>query len=321
MSRPSGSPPGVADWAVMLLAHGAPDRIEDIPEFLANVRRGRPLPEAAVKEITHRYALIGGGTPLRRITEQQARAVEARLGAPVFAGMRNWKPFIAEAVAQLPAGLSRLVAICLAPQNSRTSVGLYRSHLERALENAGGGPEMRFVESWHDHPLLVRAFAGKLSAGRKNMQEDLGLEAPVIFTAHSVPERTIAAGDPYDAQVRETAALVAAAAGLREQEWRLGYQSQGMTAEPWIGPTVESLIDELAAAGHRAVFIAPVGFLADHAEILYDIDIRFRDHARKQGLELRRSESLNDSPLLADALADVARSAHPAAHPEKSRGL
>ena len=299
--------------AVLLLAHGAPDRLEDIPEFLRHVRGGRPLPEHAVQEITQRYARIGGGSPLRRIAEQQARALEDRLGVPVVVGMRNWKPFIAEALASLPVEVERLVVICLAPQNSRTSVGLYRQHLERELD-AGpsrpqGRPQVKFVESWHDHPQLIQAFAEKLRAGLAAMEADVTMEAdgevPVILTAHSVPESTVAAGDPYAAQVEQTAALVAATARLRN--WRTAYQSQGMRAEPWIGPTVESQIDELAAQGRRAVFIAPIGFLSDHAEILYDVDIQFREHALAKGIELRRSESLNDSPLLIEALATLAR--------------
>ena len=295
--------------AVLLLAHGAPDRLEDIPEFLRHVRGGRPLPEHAVQEITQRYARIGGGSPLRRITEQQARALEKRLGVPVVVGMRNWKPFIAEALANLPVERGRLVVICLAPQNSRTSVGLYRQHLDRALDASPSRPQLRpevsFVESWHDHPRLIQAFAEKVRAGLAAMEADADGEIPLILTAHSVPESTVAAGDPYDAQVRQTAALVAAAARVRN--WRTAYQSQGMTAEPWIGPTVESQIDELAVQGRRAIFIAPIGFLSDHAEILYDIDVQFREYALAKGIELHRSESLNDSPLLIEALAALAR--------------
>ena len=291
--------------AVLLLAHGAPDRLEDIPEFLRHVRGGRPLPEHAVQEITQRYGRIGGGSPLRRITEQQARALEDRLAVPVVVGMRNWKPFIAEALASLPAELGRLVAICLAPQNSRTSVGLYRQHLERALDAGSLRPQVKFVESWHDHPQLIQAFAEKVRTGLADMEADVNGEVPVILTAHSVPESTVADGDPYATQVEQTAALVAATARLRN--WRTAYQSQGMTAEPWIGPTVESQIDELATQGRRAVFIAPIGFLSDHAEILYDVDIQFREYALAKGVELRRSESLNDSPLLIETLAALAR--------------
>ena len=198
-----------------------------------------------------------------------------------------------------------MVVICLAPQNSRTSVGLYRQHLERALDASPARPQarprVRFVESWHDHPRLIQAFAEKVRAGLAATEADVDGEIPVILTAHSVPESTVAGGDPYATQVEQTAALVAAAARLRN--WRIAYQSQGMTAEPWIGPTVESQIDELAAKGCRVVFIAPIGFVSDHAEILYDIDIQFREYARAKGMKLRRSESLNDSPLLIETLA------------------
>ena len=291
--------------AVLLLAHGAPDRLEDIPEFLRHVRSGRPLSEHAVQEITQRYARIGGGSPLRRISEQQACALAAHLAVPVVVGMRNWKPFIAEALASLPAELERLVVICLAPQNSRTSVGLYRQHLEHALDASPARPQerprVRFVESWHDHPRLIQAFAEKVRAGLAATEAGVDGEIPVILTAHSVPESTVAGGDPYATQVEQTAALVAAAARLRN--WRTAYQSQGMTAEPWIGPTVESQIDKLAAKGCRVVFIAPIGFVSDHAEILYDIDIQFREYARAKGMKLCRSESLNDSPLLIETLA------------------
>lgn len=288
------------DWAVLLLAHGSPEKVEDIPEYLLKVRGGKPLPEPAVREIVRRYELIGGGSPLRCWTEKQTMMLRERLQAPVAFGMRNWKPYIAEAVAGLPRGVKNLVVVCLAPQNSRTSIGLYREHLNRALETSPP-IEVAFIESWHDHPKLIEAFAEKLRAGLAAAKTEFASEPPVILTAHSVPESTIAAGDPYEQQARETAAMVAAAAGVTD--WRMAFQSQGMTREPWIGPTVESQIDELAAQKHRTVFIAPVGFLCDHAEILYDIDIQFREYARSKGMELRRSESLNDSGLLTEALA------------------
>lgn len=292
-------------WAVLLLAHGAPERLEDIPEFLLHVRGGRRLPDEAVQEIIHRYSLIGGGSPLLRWTRQQADALAARLRAPVHIGMRNWKPFIADAVAELARDAVRqAVAICLAPHNSRTSVGLYRQRLEEAIAAAQADVRVHFVESWHDHPLLIQALAEKLRTGLARAEAAAGARVPVLLTAHSVPEKTIADGDPYDQQVRETAARVAAAAAL--ESWRLAYQSQGMTPEPWLGPRVETEIDALAAAGCRHVFLAPIGFLCDHVEILYDIDIFFRDCARQRGLTLWRSESLNDSPLLTEALASIA---------------
>lgn len=291
-------------WAVLLLAHGAPERPEDIPEFLLNVRGGRRLPEAAVQEIVRRYNRIGGGSPLLAVTNRQARALANRLAHPVYVGMRNWKPFIADAVRQSNAdGMERVVALCLAPQNSRTSIGLYRKHLADAIEKFTPRLEVEFVESWHDHPLLIEAYREKIARALTEAEAAASRPVPVIFSAHSVPERTITGGDPYEQQAKETAALVAR--GLELKEWRVAFQSQGMTDEPWIGPTVESQIDLLAAAGHRHVLIAPVGFVSDHVEILYDIDVVFRDYGKARGVSVSRSESLNDSPMLIQALASI----------------
>ena len=304
MIQPSTSPNQNTYWGVLLLAHGAPERLEDIPEFLLNVRRGRKLPEPAVQEIIRRYRVAGGGSPLRRLTELQAVALAKRLARPVYVGMRNWKPFIAEAVKQMSGdGVERVVALCLAPQNSRTSIGLYQKYLMEAIAKGAHTLQVDFIPSWHDHPGLIAAFREKLLAALADVQLEAGLPVPVIFTAHSVPARTIAEGDPYERQVRETAALVAQAAGLKE--YRLAFQSQGMTAEAWIGPSVESQIDELAGAGHRHTLLAPIGFVADHIEILYDIDVAFRDYGKVKGVAVHRSDSLNDSPLFIQALADI----------------
>ncbi|MBI2956195.1 MAG: ferrochelatase [Acidobacteria bacterium] len=292
------------DWGVLLLAHGAPDKLEDIPEFLLQVRGGRPLPPSAVEEITRRYALIGGGSPLLAHTRRQAEALAPRLKLPVYVGMRNWHPFIAEAVERIACdAICRLLVICLAPHNSRTSIGLYRNALDEALTRIEAPPKVTFIEDWHTEPFLIQAFAEKLRSVLTDAREAAGRDVPVILTAHSVPERTIAAGDPYDQQVRETAARVAETAGC--QLWSSAYQSQGMTGEPWLGPTVESVLEELAGAGHRHVIVAPVGFLCDHVEVLYDIDIALKDYARTKGLRLWRTESLNDSPLLIEALASL----------------
>jgi len=225
---------------------------------------------------------------------------------PVYFGMRNWKPFVADTIAAMKAnGVSHAVVICLAPQNSRTSVGLYRT----ALSVEGGVPfAVEFVESWHDHPLLISAFAEKLCAGWNRACAEMSARVPVIFTAHSVPQRTIADGDPYEAQTKETARLVALAARLAPEDWTFAFQSQGMSGGAWLGPTVENTILELKSKGHRGVFVQPIGFLCDHVEVLYDIDIGFKEFAEKEGMRLWRAESLNDSRLLTAALADVARS-------------
>jgi protoporphyrin/coproporphyrin ferrochelatase len=302
-SRPA---PG-RGWGVLLLAHGAPDNLADIPEFLLNVRGGRKLPDAAVKEITRRYALIGGGSPLLKLTRLQAQALERELRLPVFVGMRNWKPFINNALRDAcEREVDGLVAICLAPHNSRTSIGLYRKHLDEARREIAPKLRVEFIENWHDHPLLIAALRDKLAQGIDRARAEAGSEVPVIFTAHSVPEKTIAAGDPYQRQVLETAALLAVAIGQDYlPRYCVAFQSQGMTAEPWIGPTVESQIDELAATSQKFVLLAPIGFVSDHVEILYDIDILFRGYGRERGVAVLRTDSLNDSPLFIRALASL----------------
>ncbi len=309
-------------WGVLLLAHGAPERVGDVPEFLLKLRGGRPLPPQAVEEIKNRYRLIserqggrpGEASPLTWLTTCQAEALRDRLRRPVYVGMRNWKPYIAEAVEQAAAdGVERLNAVCLAPQNSRTSVGKYREVLDEARAKLAPAMVVDFIESWHDHPGLIAAYAARLETAIGNTDTEAVARresfseghAPVIFTAHSVPESTIRSGDPYEQQVRETARLVAESLALSSARWSVAFQSQGMTPEPWIGPTVESEIDRWSAAGFRHMVVAPIGFVCDHVEVLYDIDIAFYEYATSRGLTISRPESLNDSPLFIEALADL----------------
>jgi len=290
---------------VLLLAHGSPDSPDDVPKFLLKVTGGRELLPEVIEEVKRRYASIGR-SPLTEITQRQRELLEQKINIPVYVGMRNWRPFISQTLRQMVTdGIHRAVVICMAPQNSRTSVGLYRSSLRACAD-----PEMifDFVESWHDQPFLIQAFADKLRAGREKARRELGRALPVIFTAHSVPQRTILEGDPYEIQANRTAELVAAAASLERSDWRFAFQSQGMSGGPWLGPTVETTILDLARSGHPAVFIQPIGFVCDHVEVLYDIDIAFKQFAEKQGLRLWRAESLNDSPLLISALADIVNS-------------
>jgi ferrochelatase len=282
------------------LAHGSPENPDQIPEFLKYITGGRPLPATVVEEVRHRYSLIGF-SPLACWTLLQADQLSQSLKLPVFAGMRNWKPFIKDSVQAIADGdYERVIAICLAPQNSRTSVGLYRS----AVNEYGNLPfAMDFVEEWHDEPLLIKAFAEKLRAGWEKASQENGGKLPVIFTAHSVPARTISEGDPYERQAKETAELVAKEVGLDSGGWRFAFQSQGMSGGAWIGPTVEETIRNLKAEGHRGVFIHPVGFLCDHVEVLYDIDVAFKELAQNDGMRLWRAESLNGSATLTAALA------------------
>ncbi len=318
-----------AKTAVLLLAHGSPENPDQIPDFLRYVTGGRPLPPQVVEEIRHRYALIGF-SPLTCWTLLQAEHLSQSLKMPVFVGMRNWKPFIADAVKAIAAQrFERVIAVCLAPQNSRTSVGLYRKAVSGndltgndVVGNSVTGEAalpftLDFVDEWHDHHLLAKAFAENLRAGWAKANAEYGGTLPIIFTAHSVPARTIAEGDPYEAQSKETAQLVARAAGLEggltHDAWTFAFQSQGMSggagsANPWIGPTVEETILSLKAKGHRGVFIHPVGFLCDHVEVLYDIDIFFKQFAEKHGMRLWRADSLNGSKTLTAALAELVRS-------------
>jgi ferrochelatase len=290
--------------AVLLLAHGSPDSPADVPEFMRYITGGRPVPDSVIQEVAHRYSLIGK-SPLTEITLQQAEGLQAKLGLPVYVGMRNWKPFIADAVRDMmDKGIDHIIAICLAPQNSSTSVGLYRKALMAELKP---GISVQFVESWHDHPLLVQAFAERLEPVWRQASSETGAPVPIIFTAHSVPTRTIQAGDPYEKQTKETARLVGAKiAGLSPELRHFAFQSQGMSGGPWLGPTVESAMLELKKQGHQGVVIAPIGFVCDHVEVLYDVDIGFREFAREQGLKMWRPESLNASPTFIAALARVA---------------
>ncbi len=298
-----------AKTAVLLLAHGSPENPDQIPEFLRYVTGGRPLPPAVLEEIRHRFSLIGF-SPLPCWTLLQADQLSQSLKMPVFVGMRNWKPFIAEAVKAIASKqYERVIAVCLAPQNSRTSVGLYRSAVSNDAGGDGNLPfKLDFVEEWHDQPLLTKAFAEKLRADWGRASAENGSKLPVIFTAHSVPERTITEGDPYERQSKETAALVAEEAGLASRDWSFAFQSQGMSGGAWVGPTVEDTIRSLKAKGHRGVFVHPVGFLCDHVEVLYDIDIFFKQCAEREGMRLWRAESLNGSTTLTAALVEVVNS-------------
>jgi ferrochelatase len=305
--------------AVLLLAHGTPQSLDEIPAYLRNITSGRPMPESVVAEIRHRYSLIGS-SPLTELTMEQGHLLSRPLGLPVYVGMRNWKPYIADVVRQMRAdGITSAVVICLAPQNSRTSVGLYR---RAAFAEAAGAIEMDFIDGWADHPQLAQAFAERLQPVWQSLSARIGAVAPVLFTAHSVPCRTIQAQpadgqeppspgpDPYPVEAKRTAANVAALLaplGLTAADWFFAFQSQGMSGATWIGPTVEDTLTALRQEGHSAVVIQPIGFLCDHVEILYDIDIGFRDFAAGIGLEVVRPQSLNDSPLLTATLEDLAR--------------
>jgi ferrochelatase len=311
--------------AVLLLAHGTPETVEQIPEYLRNVVSGRPLPEHVIEEIKHRYALIGR-SPLTELTLEQGKMVEAELAmegvdAQVYVGMRNWKPYIPDVVRKMRAdGVEEAAVICLAPQNSRTSVGLYK----RAVQAEAGALKVDFTDAWARDPLLADAFAERLRAAEERMKAETGAYVPVLFTAHSVPTRTVQppqteceakaqekrmwpgeGADRYAEDARATAELVAERVPEIPKRW-FAFQSQGASGGPWIGPTVEETLTRVAGEGIKDLILQPIGFLCDHVEILYDVDIAFKEYAKNVGIRLERPESLNASLTLARAIAGLA---------------
>ncbi len=273
------------------MAYGSPSGPEDVRPYLEDVRGGRPVSDEAVEELAERYRRIGGRSPLDDVTEAQRAALERELGVPLFVGMKHWQPRIAEAVeSALEGGATRIVGLVLAPHYSRLSIGEYRERLEAAV---AGRAEVVLVESWHDHSGFLDVLADRVR----------GTGAWVVFTAHSLPERILDEGDPYREQLLETSRLVAERAGL--ERWSFAFQSASATGEPWLGPDVLEELDRLHTAGVGKVLVAPIGFVSDHLEILWDIDIEARERAAELGLELERIESLNDDPAFVRALAEL----------------
>jgi len=278
--------------AVVLMAYGSPSRVEDVPAYLDDIRGGRPVPQETVDIFVERYRRVGV-SPLNAITERQRAALERELGIPVFVGMKHWEPRVAEAAARaLTTGAARIVGLVLAPHYSRLSIGGYRERLEAAVDALA---DLRMIESWHDHSPYLDVVASRLR----------GADAHVVFTAHSLPERILADGDPYRDQLLETSRLVAERAGLAG--WSFAFQSESATGEPWLGPDILAHLDTLRTQGVRKVLVAPIGFVADHLEILWDIDVAAREKAAELGLELDRIVSMNDDPAFIRALAELVR--------------
>jgi protoporphyrin/coproporphyrin ferrochelatase len=283
--------------AVILMAYGSPATAEDVPAYLADIREGRPVSQEASDELAERYRRIGGRSPLDEITEAQPAGLERELGLPVFVGMKHWRPRIIEAVeAALSGGADTLVGLVLAPHYSRLAIAGYRERLDDALQ---GRAKVIFVESWHDHGPFLDVLASRVR----------GFDGHVVFTAHSLPERILRDGDPYRDQLLETSRLVADRAGL--SDWSFAFQSASATGEPWLGPDILEELDRLAANGVRRVLVCPVGFVSDHLEILWDLDIEARERAAELGLKLDRIESMNDDPAFLRALAEVVQKALP----------
>jgi ferrochelatase len=290
--------------AVFLMALGGPDSLENVEPYLLDLRGGRPTSPELVEEIRERYRATGGRSPVLEITRELGAKLEARRPVRVFVGLRHWHPFIAEAWADVvESAPDRVVGICLAPQYSAMTVGKYLEKLDEARASVGGGEvPVTAVRSWATHPGLVAALAGRIDDTLGRFPPEERASVPVLFTAHSLPERILREGDPYPDEVRATMEAVIARLPAG-QPTRFAYQSQGRSPEPWLGPEVEPTLDDLAAGDAPGVVIAPIGFLSDHVETLYDIDIEFRARAGKLGLRLERMAMPNAADDLADTLA------------------
>ena len=305
---------------VLLTAYGTPESLDDVEPYLTHIREHytyikgdkKPSPEM-VEDLQRRYRAVGGNSPLTAITRRQAEALERRLNdgaeAPrfkVFVGMKHWHPFIHDTVTAIAhEGIDRLVGLALTPQYSRMSVGSYRHEVEKAIEATGKEIRLSFVEHWHDRPEFLDVLADRVRQAKALLPKEVREEAPVVYTAHSLPARILEWNDPYPRHLEETARGASERAGVRT--WRIAWQSQGATPVPWLEPTLVETIDALAREGARAVIVCPAGFVADHLEVLYDIDIDAKAQAEALGLTLVRTASLNDDPAFIDALAVVVR--------------
>lgn len=281
----------------MLMAYGSPERIEDVPAYYADIRGGRPIRPELLEELTDRYRRLGieDRNPLNEITERTRAALEHELGLPVLTGMKHWTPRIADAVETAVAGgAETIVGLVLAPHYSRMSIGGYRAQVEEAL---GDRSELLFVERWHDEAALVELWAERLR----------GSDAHVVFTAHSLPARILGEGDPYKDELLETSRLIADAAGI--QDWSFSFQSESQTGEPWLGPDILDHLAALHAEGINRVLLAPIGFVADHLEIRWDLDTEAQEKARELGMQLDRAQMPNDDPAFVAVLSGIVRRA------------
>jgi ferrochelatase len=286
----------MSDAAVVLMAYGSPDRIADVPAYYSDIRGGKPIRPELLDDLVDRYRRLGieDANPLNAITEETRAALEAELQLPVFTGMKHWTPRVADAVeAALGTGARTLVGLVLAPHYSRLSIAGYRDQVERAL---AGRAELAFVESWHDDPAFVDVLADRIR----------GTDAHVVFTAHSLPARILEEGDPYRDQLLETAQLVAGRAGIGDR-WTFSFQSESPTGEPWLGPDILDHLGDLHARGVGSVLVCPVGFVADHLEIRWDLDTEAAEKATELGMRLERIEMPNADPAFVRVLAGIVR--------------
>ncbi len=296
--------------AVLLMAMGGPDCLENVEPFLRDLRGGRPTPPELVEEIRERYRVTGGKSPAVAITQEVAKKLERQLNESgdrryrVYVGLRHWHPFIKDTYAELlKDSPEQIIGVCMAPQQSSLSTGAYRKKVEDVRAELGDRTEVTYVGSWNRHPRLIAAIVDNIRERLLAFPADVRETVPVLFTAHSLPERIVAMKDPYPDEVKGTVEAVTQFLG--NQPTYFAYQSQGRSSEPWLGPTVESMLETIQPAGHRHVLVAPIGFICDHVETLFDIDIELKQLAVTKGIHLERMAMLNDSLPLIETLRDV----------------
>lgn len=294
---------------VLVMAYGTPRDLDDVERYYTDIRRGSPPPLELLEELSARYRAIGGRSPLLEITSAQVSGLEEHLdGVKAYLGQKHSAPFIPDAVAAMAAdGIEEAVGLVLAPHFSSMSVGDYARRARSGAEEVAWSGRLKMVESWHVEPGYVSLLAERVEAAIATLPPDLQGEALVVFSAHSLPERILKNDDPYADQLRETAEAVAASTSL--PHWRTGWQSAGRTADPWLGPDILEIVEKEAADGTRAIVVCPCGFVADHLEVLYDLDIEAKSAAEERGIELTRTRSPNADPEFLDVLATVVRRA------------
>lgn len=293
-----------------MMAYGGPDKIEDVRPYLLDVRNHRPTSEEIFNEITERYHQIGGRSPILELTRAEAAGLESRLNSTagsgetwrVWVGMRHWQPFIKDVLAEMEdAGVTQAVGLVMAPHYSRMSIGAYYKRLEAAESPI----EVSGVQHWHLNPGYLDGLEDRITTALLKFPEDVRADVPIIFSAHSLPEKIKEWDDPYPGELQET--VQAMTARLPGRHWEWAYQSAAMTPDPWLGPDASEVISRLHGEGHRHVLMCPIGFVCEHVEILFDIDVEFLQHANALGMHLERIEMLNDHPSMLAGLADVVR--------------
>lgn len=303
---------------VLLMAYGGPNNLAEVEPYLADIRNGRPTSHELLEEITDRYRQIGGSSPILELTNAQAAGVERALNDAAaadagvryktYVGMRHWHPYIGAVVPEMLAdGVERIVAVVMAPHFSRMSVGAYMGKLDKALQENNADIPVTKVESWKDEPTFINAVAARITEALEMFPDDIRADVPVLFTAHSLPARILESNDPYPDELQTSVALVVEQ--IQPKHWRWAFQSQGASAEPWLGPTVEDTLEQLKHEGFENVLLVPIGFVCDHVEVLFDVDIEHRHQAAVLGIRLERPRMLNDDPGLVEAVANAVRRA------------